>query len=57
MKIGTVTEIKAHEYRVGLTPDSAKAFAEHGHQVYVQRGAGKVPALRTSCTERQGVSF
>lgn len=41
MKIGTVTEIKAHEYRVGLTPGSAKAFAEHGHQVYVQRGAGE----------------
>ena len=41
MKIGTVTEIKVHEYRVGLTPSSAGAFVEHGHQVYVQKGAGE----------------
>lgn len=40
MKVGTVTEIKKHEYRVGLTPNSAKAFIEHGHSVYVQKGAG-----------------
>ena len=40
MKIGTVTEIKTHEYRVGLTPDGAKAFVAAGHTVYVQSGAG-----------------
>lgn len=40
MKIGTVTEIKKHEYRVGLTPDNAKIYIAHGHDVYVQKGAG-----------------
>jgi alanine dehydrogenase len=40
MKIGTVTEIKNHEYRVGLTPSSAKSYIAHGHEVYIQKGAG-----------------
>jgi len=40
MKIGTVTEIKKHEYRVGLTPDSARTYIEHGHSIAVQKGAG-----------------
>lgn len=40
MKVGTVTEIKQHEYRVGLTPDAALAFINHGHTVFVQKGAG-----------------
>ena len=41
MKIGTVTEIKKHEYRVGMTPHTVRAFIEHGHTVYVEKGAGK----------------
>jgi len=41
MKIGTVTEIKKHEYRVGLTPDSARSYIARGHQVFVQKGAGE----------------
>ena len=40
MKIGTITEIKNSEYRVGLTPHCAQSYTQHGHQVYVQRGAG-----------------
>ena len=41
MKVGTVTEIKKHEYRVGLTPKGVEAFVRHGHQVLVQKGAGE----------------
>jgi alanine dehydrogenase len=41
MKVGTVVEIKKHEYRVGLTPKGAEAFVKHGHQVLVQKGAGE----------------
>jgi len=41
MILGTVKEIKTHEYRVGLTPGAASAFIKHGHTVYVQRGAGE----------------
>ncbi|HUX20935.1 MAG TPA: alanine dehydrogenase, partial [Spirochaetia bacterium] len=40
MKIGTVTEIKPQEYRVGMTPDCVKSFVMRGHQVLFQSGAG-----------------
>jgi len=40
MKVGTVTEIKQNEYRVGLTPGSVFDYVRQGHQVYVQSGAG-----------------
>jgi alanine dehydrogenase len=40
MKVGCVTEIKKHEYRVGMTPHCAKAYVDHGHQVMIQSGAG-----------------
>lgn len=40
MNIGTVKEIKRHEYRVGLTPSCAKAYVAAGHAVHVQQGAG-----------------
>jgi alanine dehydrogenase len=41
MRIGTVTEIKQSEYRVGLTPGSVFDYTRQGHRVYVQAGAGK----------------
>jgi len=41
MRIGTVREIKNHEYRVGLTPESAHELVAHGHEVLVERGAGE----------------
>ncbi len=41
MIIGVPKEIKNHEYRVGLTPDSAKECIKHGHSVYVQTKAGE----------------
>ena len=40
MIVGTVREIKTHEYRVGLTPESARELAAHGHDVVVESGAG-----------------
>ncbi|NOW46086.1 alanine dehydrogenase [Novosphingobium sp. SG751A] len=40
MIVGTVKEIKNHEYRVGLTPESAVELAVHGHTVLVETGAG-----------------
>jgi alanine dehydrogenase len=41
MKVGTVKEIKKHEYRVGLTPKAAEAYKNHGHTVLVEQGAGE----------------
>ncbi|OYW16679.1 alanine dehydrogenase [Novosphingobium sp.] len=40
MRVGTVREIKNHEYRVGLTPESARELVAHGHEVWVETGAG-----------------
>jgi alanine dehydrogenase len=39
--IGTITEIKDNENRVGLTPEGVKQLVEDGHKVLVQRHAGK----------------
>lgn len=41
MRVGTVKEIKNHEYRVGLTPESAREFVERGHEVWVETKAGE----------------
>ena len=40
MVVGTVKEIKTHEYRVGLTPSDVKSFASHGHSVLFESGSG-----------------
>ena len=40
MIVGTLKEIKNHEYRVGLTPESAHELVVHGHEVIVETGAG-----------------
>ena len=41
MRVGTVREIKNHEYRVGLTPASVRELVARGHDVVVQRRAGE----------------
>jgi alanine dehydrogenase len=40
MKIGVPKEIKRHEYRVGMTPASVKAYTKNGHELFVERSAG-----------------
>ncbi|WP_298334498.1 alanine dehydrogenase [uncultured Erythrobacter sp.] len=40
MRVGCPKEIKNHEYRVGLTPESARELATHGHEVWIESGAG-----------------
>ena len=40
MLIGCPREIKNQEYRVGLTPESAKELHKHGHEVWIESGAG-----------------
>ncbi|RKT32151.1 L-alanine dehydrogenase [Roseovarius halotolerans] len=41
MKIGCPTEIKPQEFRVGMTPNAAQEAVGHGHEVFIQAGAGK----------------
>jgi alanine dehydrogenase len=40
MRVGVPTEIKRHEYRVGLTPTAVREYRANGHEVIVQQGAG-----------------
>lgn len=40
MVIGIPKEIKDHEYRVSLTPESAETLYQKGHQVWVEASAG-----------------
>lgn len=40
MLVGVPKEIKNHEYRVGLTPDSVREVVAHGHGVVVETNAG-----------------
>ncbi len=35
-----IEEIEAHEYLVGLTPESVREFAAAGHELSVETGAG-----------------
>ena len=46
MKIGTISEIKDNEYRVGLVPGGVKALTAAGHDVRVQDGAGLGSGVR-----------
>src|SRR5207244_13301086 len=39
-RTGVPTEIKANEYRVGMTPSGAAVLTADGHEVLVQAGAG-----------------
>jgi alanine dehydrogenase len=40
MRIGCPKEIKNREYRVGLTPESARELVKHGHEVWIETEAG-----------------
>ena len=40
MKVGIPREVKNHEYRVAITPAGVRELAGHGHEVYVEKGAG-----------------
>ncbi len=40
MRVGCPKEIKVEEHRVGLTPEAAREYVAHGHEVLIQKGAG-----------------
>jgi alanine dehydrogenase len=54
MKVGVPTEIKADEYRVALTPAGVRELVEHGHEVYMQAGAGIGSTIPDTEYEAQG---
>jgi alanine dehydrogenase len=40
VRVGCPSEIKNHEYRVGLTPSGVRELVAHGHGLVMQAGAG-----------------
>lgn len=40
MRVGVPKEVKNHEYRVAITPIGVHELVAHGHEVFVERGAG-----------------
>ena len=40
MKVGVPKEVKNHEYRVAITPIGVHELVAHGHEVYIEQGAG-----------------
>lgn len=48
MRVGVPKEIKDNEFRVGLTPSSVSELVLHGHEVWVETGAGAGSGLADS---------
>ena len=40
MRVGVPKEVKNHEYRVAMTPSGVHELVVHGHDVFVETGAG-----------------
>jgi len=57
MRVGCPKEIKVHEYRVGLTPESAAELVRAGHEVFLETKAGEGIGAPDSVYERVGVKI
>ena len=45
MRVAVPSEVKNHEYRVAITPVGVAELVAHGHEIYVQAGAGLGSAI------------
>lgn len=54
MRIGVPAEVKQDEYRVALTPAGAYELVHHGHEVWVESGAGEGAGCPDADYERVG---
>lgn len=57
MRVGCPKEIKVHEYRVGLTPESAAELVRAGHEVFLETKAGEGIGAPDSVYEKVGVKI
>ena len=57
MQVGVPGEIKADEYRVGLTPTAVREYVAHGHQVLVETEAGAGAGYSDDAYRRAGASI
>jgi len=57
MKIGVPSEIKAQEFRVGLTPLSVQELINHGHDVLIENNAGFGAGFENADYEKAGAKI
>ena len=57
MRIGVPTEIKIQEGRVALVPEACAQLITHGHEVFVQAGAGRLSGYSDDAYAKQGVQI
>jgi alanine dehydrogenase len=57
MRVGCPKEIKVHEYRVGLTPESAAELVRAGHEVLLETKAGEGIGAPDKVYEKVGVKI
>ena len=57
MRIGVPREIKVHEYRVGMTPSSVREAVARGHEVLIERDAGRGIGASDAVYEKAGAKI
>ncbi|WP_420176311.1 alanine dehydrogenase [Luteococcus sp. OSA5] len=57
MRIAIPTEVKNNEFRVGITPVGVHELVRHGHEVFVQKGAGLGSAIPDEEYIEQGATM
>ena len=57
MRVGAPKEIKSQESRVSLTPGVVHTLVEHGHEVFVQAGAGLGASLSDAAYVEAGATI
>ena len=57
MRVAVPSEVKNHEYRVVITPVGVAELVAHGHEIYVQAGAGVGSAISDEEYVAQGAQI
>lgn len=57
MRVGVPSELKDHEYRVAITPAGVRELVVHGHDVLIERDAGRGSSILDSEFERAGAKI
>ncbi|MCW8821423.1 MAG: alanine dehydrogenase [Sulfurovum sp.] len=57
MKIGIPKEIKTKEYRIAIIPSGVKLLVQSGHEVYIEKDAGKKSGFSNDDYKKAGASI
>jgi alanine dehydrogenase len=57
VKVGIPRELKDNEYRVAITPAGVRELVVHGHEVLIEKDAGRGSSIADSDFERAGAAI